>query len=154
MRIALWLHVLSTVVWVGGMFFAHVALRPAIQALPAAARVPLMTAALTRFFTWVAAAVVTIIVTGFFMVVALGGYGRVGYYVHVMTILGLVMTAIFVFVVTVPFPRARAAVASGALEVAGPHLVQIRRLVAINLVLGLVTLTVAILGHDVIGTGR
>ena len=42
MRIALWLHLLATVVWVGGMFFAHVALRPAVAALPPPVRLPLV----------------------------------------------------------------------------------------------------------------
>ena len=52
-------------------------------------------------------------------------------------------------VIAVPVPRARAAVASGAWETAGLALTQVRRLVGVNLVLGLVTLTVAILGHAV-----
>ncbi len=60
-----------------------------------------------------------------------------------MTVLGLVMASIYGFIVAVPFPRARAAVASGAWETAGPALIQVRRLVGVNLVLGLVTLTVA-----------
>ena len=150
MRIALWLHVLSTIVWVGGMFFAHVALRPAVQALPAATRLPLVAATMVRFFRWVAASVATMVATGLFMIVGLGGFARVGAYVHVMTVLGLVMAAIFVFIVAVPFRDLRAAVDAGAWEAAGVAMGRIRRLVAINLVIGLVTVTVAILGHGVV----
>lgn len=150
MRIALWLHLLASVVWIGGMFFAHVALRPALTNLPPPLRLPLLTATLATFFRWVALAVVTIIGTGFLMIVVMGGFAKVGAYVHVMTVLGLVMAMIYGFVMAVPFPRARAAVAAGNWETAGPALTQIRRLVVVNLVLGLVTLTVAILGHDVI----
>jgi uncharacterized membrane protein len=150
MRIALWLHILATVVWVGGMFFAHVALRPAVAVLPPPVRLPLVTATLATFFRWVAIAVVTIIGTGFVMIFARGGFGLVGAHVHVMTVLGLVMASIYGFVVAVPFPRARAAVAANGWETAGAALIQVRRLVGVNLVLGLVTLTVAILGHDVV----
>ena len=150
MRIALWLHVLGTIIWVGGMFFAHVALRPAVSTLPAQVRLPLMATTLAAFFNWVAVAVGLIVVTGFFMIVGLGGFGVVGPHIHLMTVLGLVMASIFGYIVAVPFPRLRAALAGGSWETAGGALAQVRRLVSINLILGLVTLTVAILGHDVV----
>ena len=151
MRIALWLHLLATVVWVGGMFFAHVALRPAAASLPPPVRLPLISATLAIFLLWVAAAVVTIIATGFMMIFARGGFGGVGGSVHVMTVLGLVMASIYGFIMAVPFPRARAGVAAGNWQAAGEALAQVRRLVGVNLVLGLVTITVAVLGHNVIG---
>ena len=151
MRVALWLHLLATVVWVGGMFFAHVALRPAAAALPPPVRLPLVSATLATFLMWVAAAVVTIITTGFLMIFARGGFGAVGGSVHVMTVLGLVMATIYGFIMAVPFPRVRAGVAVGNFQAAGEALTQVRRLVGVNLILGLVTITVAVLGHDVIG---
>src|SRR5688572_26944482 len=141
MRIALWLHILSTVIWVGGMFFAHVALRPALVSLAPPIRLSLVTATLGTFFRWAAAAAVTLIATGFMMIFALGGFGSVDASVHVMTVVGLVMASIFGYIVTVPFPRLRTAVASNAWESAAAALTQVRRLVGINLVLGLVTLT-------------
>ena len=150
MRIALWLHVLSTIVWVGGMFFAHVALRPAVQTLPPATRLPLVAATMARFFRWVAASVVTMIATGFFMIAGLGGMARVGAYVHLMTLLGIVMALIFVYIVAVPFRELRAAAGSERWEAAGAATGRIRGLVAVNLILGLVTVTVAILGHGVV----
>lgn len=150
MRITLWLHLLATVVWVGGMFFAHVALRPAVATLPPPVRLPLMAATLTTFFQWAGAAVALILVTGFVMIIAMGGFGAVGGHIHLMTAFGLVMASIFGFIVAVPFQRFRAALAQGALEPAGQALAEIRRLVGINLVLGLVTITIAVLGHDVV----
>jgi uncharacterized membrane protein len=151
MRIALWLHLLSTVVWVGGMFFAHVALRPAVATLAPPVRLPLMSATLATFLLWAGAAVVTVIATGFMMIFARGGFGAVGGSVHVMTVLGLVMASIYGFIMAVPFPRVRAGVAAGNWQDAGEALGQVRRLVGVNLVLGLVTITVAVLGHSVIG---
>jgi uncharacterized membrane protein len=150
MRVALWLHLLSIVVWVGGMFFAHVALRPALQSLPPPLRLPLVASTLATFLGWVAAAVATMIVTGAFMIVALGGLGRTGQHVHLMTALGVVMSAIYAFIVSVPFPRLRRGVAAAAWEEAAAALATVRRLIGVNLVLGLVTITVAILGHDVV----
>lgn len=150
MRITLWLHLLATVIWVGGMFFAHVALRPAAAALPPQVRLPLMATTLTSFFQWAGVSVATIVVTGFLMIFAMGGFGAVGGHIHLMTALGLVMASIFGFIVVVPFPRFRAALAGGAFELAGTALGEVRRLVGINLVLGLVTITIAVLGHDVV----
>ena len=150
MRIALWLHSLSTVVWVGGMFFAHVALRPALGSLAPPIRLPLVAATLGTFFRWAAAAVVTLLATGFMMIFALGGFGNVDVSVHVMTVVGLVMASIFGFIVAVPFPRLRTAVAASAWESAAAALTQVRRLVGVNLILGLVTVTIAILGHGVV----
>ena len=147
MRIALWLHLLAVVVWVGGMFFAHVALRPAVAALPPEVRLPLVGATLGTFFGWVAACVGVVVVTGFLMIIAMGGFARVGLYVHLMTALGLVMTAIFGFIVAVPFGRLRTCLGVADWAGAGAAMTQIRRLVGINLMLGLVTLTVAVLGH-------
>ena len=49
MQFARWLHVMGVVVWVGGMFFAHMALRPAVQSLAPPERLPLLAATLSRF---------------------------------------------------------------------------------------------------------
>ena len=150
MRIAQWLHVLSTIVWVGGMFFAHVALRPSLSGLPPPLRLPLMESTLSRFFRWVAGAVATIIASGLFMIVGMGGLARVGLHVHLMTALGLVMAGIYVYIVAQPFPALRAAVRDNRWEDGARALADIRRLVGVNLVLGLVTITIAILGHGVV----
>jgi len=149
-RIALWLHLLGVVIWVGGMFFAHVALRPAAQGLPPPTRLTLMFGVLATFFRWVAAAVVAIIVTGFLMIAWLGGFAGLGTHVHVMTALGLLMASVFGYVIAVPFPRVRVSVATQSWEAAGAALVQVRRLVGFNLVVGLATITVAVLGHGVL----
>ena len=150
MRITLWLHLLATVIWVGGMFFAHTALRPAVATLPPEVRLPLMAATLATFFQWAGASVAVIVVTGFVMIFAMGGFGAVGGHIHLMTAFGLVMASIFGYIVAVPFQRFRAGLAGGAPEPAAVALGEIRRLVGINLILGLVTITIAVLGHDVI----
>jgi len=147
MKFAVWLHLLGVVVWVGGMFFAHMALRPAAQALPPPQRLPLLAAALSRFVAWTAAAILLLVASGIAMIVLLGGMRAVGVYVHVMIGLGLVMILIYGHRVASPRKRLRAAVAASDWPGAGAAMTMARRLVGINLVLGLVTITVAVLGR-------
>ncbi|MEP7330339.1 MAG: CopD family protein [Betaproteobacteria bacterium] len=147
MQIARWIHLLGVVVWVGGMFFAHMALRPAVQTLPPPQRLALLTATLTHFLRWVAVAIVAILSSGIALIVMLGGMREVSHAVHVMVGLGLLMMLIFAHIAAAPFRRLRAAVAAGEWERAGAAMALVRKLVAINLVLGLLTITVAVVGH-------
>jgi uncharacterized membrane protein len=147
MNIARWLHLLGVVVWVGGMFFAHLALRPAVGALPPPQRLPLLAATLTRFVAWVAVAVLAILGSGAAMIHQLGGFAAVNASVHAMTLLGLAMVAIYVYLVARPLARLRAAVAAGDWPGGGAAMATVRHLVAVNLVLGLVTISIAALGR-------
>ncbi|MCK7497690.1 MAG: DUF4149 domain-containing protein [Comamonadaceae bacterium] len=53
---------LAVVVWVGGMFLMHFAVRPvAVAQLPPPQRLPLLAAILGRFFGWVTAAVLVVL---------------------------------------------------------------------------------------------
>jgi uncharacterized membrane protein len=147
MQFALWLHLLAVVVWVGGMFFAHMALRPAVQLLAPPQRLPLLAAALSRFVAWTAGAIVILVGSGIWMIILLGGMRAVGLYVHAMIGLGLLMIVIYGHLAASPLKRLRAAVAASDWPSAGAAMTTARRLVAINLVLGLLTITVAVLGR-------
>ncbi len=73
MGLAIALHVLSAVIWVGGMFFAYMAMRPAVvEVVEPAQRGALWCHTLTRFFRWVWAAVALLLITGYWMVITLG----------------------------------------------------------------------------------
>lgn len=147
MQVARWLHLTGIVVWVGGMFFAHLALRPAAQRLPPAQRLPLLAETLSRFFGWVGVAVLAILGSGLWLSDALGGFRATPPSVHAMTALGVVMTLVYAHVVTGPYRRLKAAVIASNWEAGGAAMASIRRLVALNLVLGLVTIAVAVLGR-------
>jgi len=67
--------------------------------------------------------------------------------VHVMFAIGVVMSLIFAFIRLVPFPRLRSALAAQQLPAAAGHLDRIRKLVAVNLVLGVVTIATATVGR-------
>ena len=147
MQIARWLHLLGVVVWVGGMFFAHMALRPSVQALNPPARLPLLAATLARFVAWAAVAVVAIVGSGAFMIVRYGGFAAVHGSVHAMAAIGVVMVLIYIYLAAVPLHALRSAVAAKDWPRGGAAMGRIRHLVAVNLVLGLVTLTIASLGR-------
>ena len=145
MTIALFLHVISDVIWVGGMFLAYVAVRPAAaEVLEPPQRLRLWTAIFRRFFPWVWAAVALILVTGFMMI---GQMGKVPGYVIVMTVTGVVMSAIFMHIYFAPFARLKRAVAADDWKTGGAALAQIRVLVGTNLALGLMNIAVAMLGR-------
>ncbi len=59
--VALIAHVWAAVVWVGGMFFALLALRPATAPLEPGPRLDLWSRVLARFFAWVFAAIVLLL---------------------------------------------------------------------------------------------
>jgi uncharacterized membrane protein len=144
----LFLHILGVVVWVGGMFFAYMALRPAAaQLLEPPQRLPLWAATLQRFFAWVWLAVALILLSGIGMIFVYGGFGAVRWHVHAMFALGVVMMAIFVHVYFAPFARLRHHVATQEWKSAGAALSQIRMLVGSNLPLGLATIAVALSGR-------
>ncbi len=59
------LHVLAAVIWVGGMFFAYMALRPAAGELDPPSRTALWGRTFARFFAWFWAAIIVLPVTGY-----------------------------------------------------------------------------------------
>jgi len=139
----LFIHLIGVVVWVGGMVFAHFVMRPAAVAqLQPPARLPLMAAALGRFFRIVAVAVVAIVASG---LVLMGhvGFARAPVGWHVMLATGLVMAAVFAFIYGALYPRLRQAVAQAAWPVAAAALDRIRQLVLLNLWLGVFTVAAA-----------
>lgn len=143
MSVALMLHVAAAVIWVGGMFFAWVVLRPASAGLAPEQRLALWREVLRRFFAWVWAAVVLLPVTGYWMVWLMGGMGAVGLHVHLMQAIGIVMILVYLHVWFAPYRRLAGSVDRGDLERAAAELGMIRRLVGLNLALGLATIAVA-----------
>lgn len=144
MGIALMLHVLAATVWVGGMFFALVCLRPATGDLEPGPRLKLWAGVLRRFFPWVLLAALVLLGSGLWMTVAiLGGFRSVGLHVHLMTGLGLLMMLLALHAYFAPLRRLRRQVAESHWADAGKALNQIRLLITINLVLGLAVVAIA-----------
>ena len=146
--IALILHILSAVVWVGGMFFALIVLRPAAAALEPGARLDLWLRVFERFFVWVFAAIALLLASGYAMIFGVyAGFRGIGLHVHIMQALGIVMMLLFFHLYFAPWRRFRVALARRDQAAAASQLGQIRTIVTINLLLGLVTLAVGSSGR-------
>lgn len=142
------IHLLSTLVWVGGMFFAYVVLRPsAVEVLEPPQRLSLWNAVFRRFLNWVWAAVIVLLVSGFYLIYLYGGMAHVPRYVHIMLLLGLVMMAIFGYVFFACYVPFSLHVAKQRWKEAGEVLGKIRKLIAVNLTLGLITVAVVVIGR-------
>ena len=147
MRIALLVHLLGVSVWIGGMFFAYMALRPAAaRLLQPPQRLPLWRDTLGRFFIWVWVSIVALYGSGLHMLASAYGMRAIPVYVLAMAAIATVMTLIFAYVYFGPFRVLARQVDAQSWPTAGSALNRIRQLVATNLVLGLVTIAVAAFG--------
>jgi len=145
MGVALLLHLLSAVIWVGGMFFAWMVLRPvAASQLEPPVRLALWAGVFGRFFPWVFTAMAVLLVTGFWMVLVFyGGFDAVGLHVYAMLGGGVLMMLIFLHVFFAPYRRLRNSVAATDWPAGARALGQIRVLVGVNLLLGLLVSALA-----------
>lgn len=145
-------HVLSLIVWIGGMVFAHFFLRPATLSLEPPQRVRLMHDVLQRFFAAVSVAVVLVLGSGLWMIgnvarmaAQTGGRFAMPLSWTIMATIGLVMIAIFGHIRFALFKRLKVAVAAGDWAAGGKVLASIRTLVGVNLALGVITVAVVYL---------
>ena len=138
------LHSLAAVVWVGGLFFAAVVLRPAAGAR----RFALWNRALKRFFPWVTTAMVLLPATGYLrMALDPAGLGGIGWHAIAMNLTGWAMIGLQAFVHFGPFRRLQAAAEAETWQVAAKQLDTIRRAILANLALGLVTIAIGASGR-------
>lgn len=138
------LHVLSIVVWIGGMIFAHFFLRPSLAILEPSQRVLLMHATLKRFFAAVLATSVIAWASGMAMM-AMAGKGSMPTDWTVMAALGTLMLGIFFHIRLVLFVRMSERVEKSDLPGAGEYLAKIRQWVFVNLCIGLLIIATALL---------
>ena len=139
------LHLLAALLWVGGMFFAWMILRPAAGVvLQPPERQRLWLEVFVRFFRWVWAAVLFLPASGVaLMHLRFAGFDAAPGYVHVMLGLYLAMLALFLRVSLLQLPQLRRAVEAQDWPAGGAVLGRVRRLVGINLTIGLVVVAIA-----------
>jgi uncharacterized membrane protein len=145
---ALTLHILSAVVWVGGMFAAYVCLRPAAGALEGPARLTLWRNFFAKFFIWVWVAVLLLLGSGYWMMFStFGGFAHAPFYINLMQTLGLLMVALFVGLFHGPWLKFKRAVDAKDYATAAVQLNRIRQIIMINMPLGLLVVAIG-------GSGR
>lgn len=138
------LHVLAALVWVGGMFFAWMVLRPRRWPPLRPARLKLWAEVFPRFFVWVWVAVVLLPISGVGLIhLRFSGFETAPRYVQVMMGLYVVMTALFIRIQSLQLPALRQAVAAEDWPAGATTLGNIRKLVGINLIIGLLLVAVA-----------
>lgn len=145
MAVSIALHLLAALVWVGGMFFAYMALRPAAaKILEPPARLQLWVQVFKLFFLWVWPSVIILLITGYWMLFAVfGGFGNAGMHIHIMHGAGILMVLIYFHVFFAPYRKLRHAVVVQDYAEGGKQLARIRRLIALNLSIGLLVVLVA-----------
>ena len=140
-------HILAALFWVGGMAFAYTMLRPAAGALEAPVRLTLWRDVFRRFLPWVGFSIVTLLVSGYAMMFMMYGGFRTPLFIHVMQGTGILMMLLYLHLYFAPWRRLQKAVRDADWPNAGKHLAMIRKLVAINLALGVVTVLVGSTGR-------
>ena len=147
------IHLLSVIVWVGGMVFAQFFLRPAVARLEAPERVRLMHDVLGRFFNAVLVAAVLALGSGLWMMGRMGrAAAQSGVKVSmplewiVMAVLGVVMLGIFGHIRFALYKRLTRAVTAAAWPAGGAALASIRTWVMVNLAIGVVIVAVTLMG--------
>ena len=145
MSVSIALHLLSAVIWVGGMFFAYMALRPAAaQVLEPPPRLQLWVQVFKLFFLWVWLSIIVILVTGYWMLFGFfGGFANAGLHIHLMHGGGIVMVLIYLHVFFSPYRKLRHAVVVQDYAEGASQLAVIRKLIALNLSIGLIVVLVA-----------
>ena len=148
--VVLAIHLISMAAWVGGMIYALVVVRKALAVLDPAPRMQVHLITLRRFFLVVWHAVVLSLLTGYAMIVfAYGGFAHLHWSINVMNALGLVMTAVFLFLFFGPYRKLRRAIRPSP-ELLG----RVRLLVTVNLVLGLAIIVIASVGAGLPAIGQ
>jgi len=147
------LHVLSIIVWIGGMVFAHFFFRPAVAELETSVRLKLMRDVLGRFFQAVLAVSLLTLISGIWMLgrvakqtVQSGGNFDMPFSWTVMTALGVVMIAIFLHIRFALYKRLDRFVQTMEWAHAGAALAKVRQWVLANLIIGVLILLVVLLG--------
>jgi uncharacterized membrane protein len=106
--ILLSLHLMAAVVWIGGVFFMTIIMRAVVSDFDAPERIKVMSRVFKYFFQWVWVAIAIILITGFSIIFGVyEGYGNLPWMhfkrIHLMTVIGLIMSVIFTYIYTGPF---------------------------------------------------
>ncbi len=135
------LHLLGMAIWVGGLVWVMVILRPSLALLDPTPRVSVHLQSLKRFFRLVWQVV---LLTGWSMeIFREGGFAGADWHINAMQGLGILMALVFAYSYFGPFKKAQRAIRPK------PEIFEsIRSLAGTTLVIGIAVVVVASLGHS------
>jgi len=135
--IAIILHIIAINVWVGGMFFLVMVLGRAISTLEQAQQLTVWAMVLKYFFFWVWLAALTLLSTGFGMLVyRFHDFVNAPAYIFVMASLGVLMGLVFLLMYFIFYQKFRHAIQDQSVEMARDYLRVIRILGFVNMIMG------------------
>jgi uncharacterized membrane protein len=142
------IHGMAAVAWVGGIFFAYMALRPAAnKTLEPPLRLRLWQSAYTHFFPWVWVMIALLLVTGYLdLFNRFGGLADSALYLKLMHGIGLFMVVAFAYLYFGLYRRLSKAVAADDTPAAAAVMARMRPVMATNLTLGLIITAIGIAG--------
>jgi len=132
------IHLLCVVLWVGGMAFLLLTLRPSVSAIEPTARLVLQGAVYRRFFRTIWQVMPMAIVSGLLLLILLYSHQKLPWEVMVMQTGGVLMAALFIGTVLVPNKRFQAKLAAGTAT--AEDVAPIRRLIWLSLGIGAIVL--------------
>ena len=149
------IHLTAAILWMGGMAFMLIALRPALMAqMEPPSRARLMAEVMRRFFAVVAVSVLALFATGgslyaaaFRAARAATGVGMVPLGWNLMAVIGVVMMLIFGHIYFAGLTKFKRSVAADAWPLAAKTGAQIHTLVIVNFVLGWLAIAAVRLVH-------
>ena len=142
------IHGMAAVAWVGGIFFAYMALRPAANAtLEPPQRVRLWQSAYRHFFPWVWGMISLLLLTGYAdLFMRFGGFTNDALYLKLMHGIGLLMVAFFAYLYFGLYRKLSKAVISDDVKGAATVMMKMRPVMATNLILGMLLTAIGISG--------
>ncbi|MBX2835388.1 MAG: CopD family protein [Gammaproteobacteria bacterium] len=145
--IALLVHLLAAMIWIGGMFFAYMVVRPMAVQFDPPVRLNVWAGVFKKFFPWVWFSILFLLLSGYaLMFGAFNGFAGSPWYVHFMHLLALIMVAVFLHLYFAVYPKFKAHVQAQAWPEAAEKLNSIRRLVSINLIIGILLVAGVMIG--------
>lgn len=136
-------HVLAVIVWIGGMFFGFVALRPAMKGMDTLTAARFWSSLLSHYLPWLWTAIAVLLASGIYMVFnGFGGFGQLPWFVHFMMGIGIFMMLLSGHLSFSAFKKLKRAVAANDEALAAKAMRQIRIVTDVNLILGLLVVIV------------
>lgn len=152
-----WLHLLATVIWIGGMAFNLLVLRPSLTVIEPSQRIKLVCAVVKRFIYFAWGSIATLVITGIFMTprISFSGallsttYGFVLAIKHALVLIMVIIVAVISFVLLPRLKTLSLSIAEASTPSrTSPHglpleLVKIVQFIKLNLALGILVLLVS-----------